>query len=212
MTQLLSINTVQFSKKTRFNTTINTALLFNVVMGFAIFLMVTGCEQEVDPVRQFVTPKGSHYSLPRVSQVLQNQRLSFDARFNSTAKYNLGDPALQSSKNKLMGFCDCNSLPHENSARFTWQWFNDRLEIYAYCYVNGDRNEEFIGVVDIDEYNHYELELTSDSYIFRLNNLPAVIMKRGSTCNTGAYFKLWPYFGGQIPAPHDVAIDIRTNF
>jgi hypothetical protein len=142
---------------------------------------------------------------------MQSQKLVFEARFNESAIYNFNDPAIQSDKNKLMGFCDCNSLPHENSARFAWQWYNNRLEIYAYCYVNGNRQEQFIGVVQLHHYNHFELEVGKE-YIFRLNNEAPVTVRRGNTCKTGAYFKLWPYFGGHVAAPHDVTIDIKPIY
>jgi RimJ/RimL family protein N-acetyltransferase len=121
----------------------------------------------------------------------------------------LGDPALQSHKNKLLGFSERNSLHHENSARFAWQWDNDRLEIFAYCYADGVREEQFVGVVNLNEYNRYEIEVGIGQYIFRLNSNEPVYMKRGGTCTMGLYYKLWPYFGGSVPAPHTVHIVVK---
>jgi hypothetical protein len=170
------------------------------------------CEPEYIPVKTFVIRKGNHHSTPRVSESLQSDKLSFEARFDESAIYDLGDTAIQSNKNKLLGFSDCNSLHHQNSARFAWQWFNDKLEIYAYCYVNGDRREKFVGVVETNEYNRYEIQLKDDEYIFRLNNLEPVRIERGNVCDYGLYYKLWPYFGGSLPAPHDVEIEIKTLY
>ena len=68
------------------------------------------------------------------------------------------------------------------------------------------------GVVDINTYSHFELELPADQYLFRLNDQPTVTMKRGGTCGVGSYSKLWPYFGGHVPAPHDVTIDIKSIY
>ncbi|HCW08248.1 MAG TPA: hypothetical protein DGG95_12880 [Cytophagales bacterium] len=182
------------------------------IAAIAIAFILLGCEPAVDPTRQFLVRKGEHYASPKVSESLQSNTLAFDARFNESAIYNLGDNSLQSDKNKLMGFCDCNSMVHENSARFAWQWFNNQLEIYAYCYVNGTRMEQFVGVVQLNEYNHYQIERNNDAYVFTLNNEPSVAIKRGGTCNAGLYYKLWPYFGGHIAAPHDVIIDIKTIY
>jgi hypothetical protein len=190
----------------------NALMSTNIVMWLAILVLASSCEPAVEPTRRFITYKGDHYSWPKLLESLQSQKLVFDARFNETAKYDFGALAVQSDKNKLMGFCDCNSLPHENSARFAWQWFNNQLEIYAYCYVKGERQEKYVGVVDINTYNHFEVEFTSDQYIFRLNAQPAVTMKRGSACSVGSYSKLWPYFGGHVAAPHDVIIDIRSIY
>jgi hypothetical protein len=144
-----------------------------------VFSLAQGCEPEVEPIKAFVTRKGDHYAYPRIVESLQNRTLAFDAMFNETAVYNFGDAALQSNKNKLLGFSDCNSLHHENSARFAWQWFNERLEIYAYCYANGERIEKFVGVVDLNEYNHYRIEIKEDQYAFILNNETPVYIERG---------------------------------
>lgn len=174
-------------------------------------LLTLGCEPDVDTVRTFVTQKGEHYANPRIIKTMQSQTMTFDAMFNETATYDFGDPALQTNKNKLLGFSDCNSLHHENSARFAWQWFNDRVEIYAYCYANGERIEKFVGAVELDEFNRYRIEIRENHYVFTLNNEAPVYIKRGNTCKRGVYYMLWPYFGGHIPAPHDVQIFIREH-
>jgi len=170
------------------------------------------CEPAVEPNRRFTIYGGQHYSVPWLTESLQSEKLVFKARFNKSAIYHFADPSTQSNRNKLMGFCDCNSLVHENSARFAWVWLNDRLEIYAYCYVNGGRHDQFVGVADIDKYNRYEIALTEDQYIFRLDDNPPVYVKRGNNCSIGVYLKLWPYFGGPDAAPHDVTIDIKTVY
>lgn len=202
-----------YSEKIRHQKVIRTFLILaNLIMWVIGFLFLTGCEPAVDPSRSFLIRQGDHYASPKLSESLQSQKLVFEAKFNESAIYDFGDLAAQSNKNKLMGFCDSNSLPHENSARFAWQWFNNRLEIYGYCYVNSNRQEQFIGVVPLNQYNHFELEPRGDQYIFRLNNAEPIAMNRGQVNHTGFYFKLWPYFGGDRPAPHDVAIAIKTIY
>jgi len=184
----------------------------NVTAVLAVALLHTSCEEEADMFQLFITKKGEHYSTPRMAQSLQTSKLSFDAIFDCTAIYQFDDMEGYDSKNKLLGFSDCNSLHHENSARFVWQWFNNQLEIHAYCYVDGNRVEEFIGVVHIDQMNHYELSIQGEHYVFRLNNQNPVIIKRGTTCNRGLYYMLWPYFGGSLPAPHDISIRLRIGY
>ena len=190
----------------------NALLIANALLSLTGLFLLFSCEPAVDPTRQFMIRKGGHYASPTLSETMQSEKLVFEARFNESAIYDFNDLSIQSDKNKLMGFCDCNSLPHENSARFAWQWFNNRLEIFAYCYMNGNRQEQFIGAVQLNQFNHFELEPNGNEYIFRLNNQPPVAMQRGSSCNTGIYFKLWPYFGGHVAAPHDVVIDIKSTY
>jgi hypothetical protein len=188
-----------------------TGRLKNVVMFIAACTLFMSCEEEADLSRDFIIPEGEHYASPRIVQSLQSNTLSFSAKFNETAMYHFDDAGLQDSKNKLLGFSDCNSLHHDNSARFAWQWYNDQLEIYAYCYVNGERAEKFIGVVKLHEINRYELKVTGENYVFQLNNQEAITIKRGNVCDKGIYYMLWPYFGGTIPAPHDVHISLKID-
>lgn len=184
-------------------------------MRHFIFLLITivvvSCE-EACLEQTFLIKKGQHYATHKGVEALQSNVLEFYATFNPTAVYDLGDNALQSNKNKLMGFSDCNSLHHENSARFAWQWYGGQLEIYAYCYVNGARVEQYIGTIGIDEKNKYTIRRTEYHYEFTLNDGNIVRIERGDTCDKGMYYMLWPYFGGSIPAPHDITILIERIY
>ena len=107
-----------------------------VLLGL-IFLL--SCSEQIDvPFRTFKIPEGKHYST-RAIESLQSTSLAFQVLFDSSAVYQTIDPIQQFSTNKLLGFADCNSLHHENSARFGWQWVNNELQILAYNYVNGER-------------------------------------------------------------------------
>ncbi len=172
---------------------------------------IASCEEKADLARVFTIPAGEHYSTPRIVETLQSTRLEFDAMFDKSAIYIHEQSGFQDSKNKLLGFSDCNSLHHQNSARFVWQWFNDRIEIFAYCYVDGVRTEAFVGVAEIDRFQRYAIAIEPDSYRFSFEGHPPVRISRGATCDTGVYYKLWPYFGGSVPAPHTVRIQIRER-
>ncbi len=178
----------------------------------SLSILFINCEDEPDLMRQFVIPKGEHYAVPRVVETLQSNRLVFTAKFDASCQYAFAETSFQDSKNKLLGFSDCNSMHHENSARFAWQWLHDRLEIFAYCYVNGERVEQFITVVELEQENQYQIELQDDAYVFSVNNQEPVRIERISTCNAGIYYTLWPYFGGTLPAPHDVHLSIRMKY
>jgi hypothetical protein len=182
------------------------------LVSFLVAMVATtlmNCEEEADFYRHFIMRKGEHYATPRLVETLQSNRLAFMAKFGPSCQYYFDEQGFQDSKNKLLGFSDCNSLHHENSARFGWQWLHDRLEIFAYCYVNGQRVEAFVGVVELEKENRYELRIEGGEYVFQLNDLEPVRIQRGSACNTGVYYMLWPYFGGTLPAPHDVHLSIK---
>ena len=194
-----------------FNRMNSISYIKNLFAFIIVIFVFASCEEEADLSRNFVVSEGEHYSSPRLVQSLQSNTLNFTATFNQTAIYQFEDAGFQDSKNKLLGFSDCNSLHHENSARFAWQWYNEQLEIYAYCYVNGVREEKFLGTVELYKKNKYQLKVIGSNYIFQLNNQEPVYMKRGNTCDKGIYYMLWPYFGGTIPAPHDVHISLEIE-
>lgn len=184
-----------------------------LIITGTLSISLTGCEPAPEDlfVHHFLIRNGEHYSTPRLAGMLQSDRLVFRAKFDESAMYKFGDAGFQSSKNKLLGFSDCNLLHHQNSARFAWQWFHDRLEIYAYCYVNGARVEEFIGTANLNEENLYEIALTGNEYIFYFDGQRITSIKRGKVCDKGMYYMLYPYFGGTIPAPHNVRIDLSIK-
>lgn len=179
-----------------------------LALGLVLF---ASCEDKADLTRVFTIAAGEHYATPRIIETLQGPRLEFDAMFDESAIYTHSESGFQDSKNKLLGFSDCNSFHHENSARFVWQWLNDRIEIYAYCYVNGVRREEYLGIAEIGMYHKYMITIEPESYRFSFGDHPPVKIERGTTCETGLYYKLWPYFGGSVPAPHTVRIRIREK-
>jgi hypothetical protein len=186
---------------------------FIILLGLMVFtISLFSCEPEAELIRYFTIQRGEHYASPRIVETQQSNTLRFEARFDQSAVYRFDDESMQSNKNKLLGFADCNSLHHENSARFAWQWFNNQLEIYAYCYVNGSREEKYMGVVSLNEFNLFEIKLTNDSYIFKLNDENPISISRGNTCDKGVYYKLWPYFGGSLPAPHDIRVAIKNLY
>ncbi|MEQ8473529.1 MAG: hypothetical protein RIC35_20195 [Marinoscillum sp.] len=177
-----------------------------------ISLSLFGCEPEYsEPYTSFLLPEGSHGQSLR-AETLQSTKCYFKAIFDESAIYQTEDPVNQYDINKLMGFSDCNSVHHVNSARFGWRWLDDLLEIHAYVYVNGERFSELVGVVPLNEPSSYEIAITKETYRFKLNELDEVVMPRGSTCDQGAYYMLWPYFGGDETAPHDIKIKIQRDW
>lgn len=165
-------------------------------------------EQDLD-TRNFLIKKGQHYASPRLTEAFSKKSLKFRATFDASARYTLEDPSMQANKNKLMGFSDCSGLHHDNSARFAWQWFNDNLEIYAYCYIDSIRVEKYLGTVEIDEENLYEIAIGKGFYTFFMNGQPKLSTDRSTDCSNGVNYMLYPYFGGSVPAPHDIWVKIE---
>jgi hypothetical protein len=129
--------------------------------------------------------------------------------FDKSCKYKI-DLADQFDINKL---CGIGFLPfhHGNSARFGWlnpqdPLYKDKIVLYAYCYVNGERKYEKISVIDCGVDTLVELYLEKDKYVFIVGDktveIPKIIDKTFG-------YKLNPYFGGNQVAPHTMKIKLK---
>jgi hypothetical protein len=153
------------------------------------------------------TIKSGQHSTNSNPKVVNSDELRFQVKFDHTAIYTTKDPSNQADINKLYGFSDCGTQHQQNSARFGWRWYNDQLEILAYCYSNGKREYKYLTSVDLDKVYDYRITAKDNEYIFSVNGVMES-MARGCT-NGGSKYRLYPYFGGDEVAPHDVLIKIR---
>ncbi|MGC1242802.1 MAG: hypothetical protein WA874_14520 [Chryseosolibacter sp.] len=155
----------------------------------------------------YTIPAGSHYSTESSYQPLNVSSIKFKARFDSSAIYQTSDLRNQGDINKLYGMSDCGSTHQNNSARFGWRWFENSLQVWAYAYVNGDRKMTFIRNVALDSTATYELQFTNSTYTFRVDEVVVSLPRHCAGQAKG--YKLYPYFGGDEPAPHAIRIDIE---
>jgi hypothetical protein len=110
--------------------------------------------------------------------------------------------------NKLMGFVDCNSSVHVQSARIGWRYNGNKIELWTYIYFDAKRITNRIAEVDLNEWFDCEIGFTKQTYFFSVNGVDA-FEPRSNICTSGFYFILQPYFGGNDPAPQDVNVFVR---
>ena len=178
-----------------------------------MIFLIFSCEQyeDVAGYREYEIKKDSHYSNGPGYSELGNSYLSYDIIFDESAKYNLNGPD-QADINKLFGFSDCGHH-HENSARFGWRWYNNQLEILSYCYINGIRTHNYLASVELNKSYRYVIELDNGAYRFRIiDKINHFEVTRGEDCKQGLYYLLYPYFGGNQEAPHDISIFMRRIY
>jgi hypothetical protein len=132
-------------------------------------------------------------------------QLTFKVKFDSSSIYKTLDKNNQTDINKLFGFSDNNAAHHEFSARFGWRWSNDALRIFGYVYNNSVMSFKEIGTVKIGDENVCSIKISGTKYIFTLNDRQ-IEMPRASVTPLAEGYKLWPYFGGNEMAPHDISI------
>ncbi|GAB3814039.1 hypothetical protein [Pontibacter rugosus] len=155
----------------------------------------------------YTISKGSHYSDNNGYKKLSTSSLKFEATFDSTAVYKTIAANNQGDINKLYGLSDCNTSHHTNSARFGWRWYNNRLEILAYTYLNKKWQYKLLDAVPIGKPAVCEIKMEDSQYRFIMNG-KEVVMPRACS-GAGAGYQLYPYFGGDEVAPHAITIKIK---
>ena len=162
----------------------------------------------------FKIKKNRHYSNRFLYKLFNlfnfDKRIKFKVMFDESSFYDLGDKD-QADINKLFGFSD--GFHHKNSVRFGWNSVSkDSVAIYSYCYINGVRKTHFITTVNINQEYKMSIKETDKFYLFTIidpeYNIVQDMVEKGNT-NNGFSYNLWPYFGGNKKAPHDIKISLN---
>lgn len=184
--------------------------------GFILFLLIclTSCEwlgnspSFGDDFVTYTIRAGNNEVEHNTNSLFTSSSIRFQAIFDSSAIYTTEASENQGDINKLIGFSDCSSHHQTNSARFGWNWYENALHIYAYNYVNGDRQAKDLGTINLGSTNSFRLATAGNTYVFTLNGKEET-MPRHCDGGVGISYKLLPYFGGNEFAPHDIRIKIR---
>ncbi|GAB3890629.1 hypothetical protein GCM10028803_01620 [Larkinella knui] len=166
-------------------------------------------EDPTAPVTTLYTIKaGNNYADHNDLSFTAKTTLSFRVTFDSSAVYTNKTTENQYDINKLYGFSDCGSQHNTASARFGWNWRDKALRIYAYCYRNGERISEELGTVELNKPTDYQLSIVGGNYIFTFKGKETTIARGCTTVQSNQRYRLYPYFGGDEVAPHDITISI----
>lgn len=199
---------------------IYTVKLFPYLLYFSL-LFFFGCKKENGLISQRQSPKetstefveytinkGQQYCNQTTFLPIKYSELKFKVKFDSTAIYTSVRQENQSDISKLYGFSDNDSAHHEFSARFGWRWSNNALWLFGYTYNKGIRAFKALGTVNIGTENYCSIKVDSSSYLFTLNDVSDTMVRKSITSQAVGY-KLYPYFGGDELAPHDINIWIK---
>ena len=158
--------------------------------------------------KEYFIAKGNHYSDQSGQVTLNSPRIKCQIIFDSSAIYQNSDVNNQLDVNKLIGFSDCGAGHQENSARLGWNWNGEKVVIYAYAYSGLQRIIYPIDSVKIGQIFSCSVEAIEGFYHFSVEGSKYSI-PRYCSGYSGASYKLFPYFGGDEAAPHDIRILIR---
>jgi hypothetical protein len=185
-------------------------------------LLLTGCSKSIDaPIEKgtpvspattgftrYTIPKGKHYSDLSTYKPVETSEMKFIVRFDSSAIYSTESPGNQYDINKLYGFSDNNMDHHQYSARIGWRWSDGALRLFAYIYNAGAVQSAEISTVPIGTDIDCSIRATSTEYIFTVNGITEKLPRLSTTPKAKGY-QLYPYFGGDEVAPHEIKIWVR---
>lgn len=189
----------------------------------ALLLIFTSCNKTVDNLIQkkltsapqtsgfttYTIRQGEHYADYNTFTPIETAALEFVAKFDSSAIYSSKEAVNQYDINKLYGFSDNNAHHHQYSARFGWSWTQNKLHLYAYVYNEGAVVKEDLDIVPIGSEISCSIRVQNEKYIFTVNN-KSIAVSRKSTTEKAKGYLLYPYFGGDETAPHNVTIQIKN--
>lgn len=200
---------------------------FRILCCVAMLLCV-GCNKAVDnflekailpstisntPVSdfiQYIIPQNQHSSDKSKLKLLDINELHFVVKFDSSAIYYTKDRVNQYDINKLYGFSDNNTEHHQYSARFGWRWSDGALRLFAYVYNEGKVTSKELGVAAIGAEIACNIKVEGSQYIFTVNDKSETMSRLSKTTSAKGYL-LYPYFGGDETAPHEVRIWIKND-
>jgi hypothetical protein len=157
---------------------------------------------------KYTIPAGKQYCDQNNFLPVKFQQLTFIVKFDSSAIYKTRKAENQDDINKLFGFSDNNATHQQFSGRFGWRWSDDALRLFAYNYNNGNRSFKELATIEIGRQYTCSITVAGSEYIFAVNGVETK-MPRQSTTTLAEGYQLYPYFGGDETAPHDIFIWIE---
>ncbi len=165
---------------------------------------------------KYTIQQGAHECDQRSLKSVSGTSMNFIAKFDSTAIYPavITDYNHAYDVNKLYGFSEGFNNQY-NSARIGWRWLNDELQLFAYVYVNGtllrdpvSYDPPFIKSIAIGAEVNCSIAISGSNYIFTVDGV-VVKTVRGTTASKYSGYQQYPYFGGNLTAPHLINIYIK---
>ena len=163
-------------------------------------------------MKPYIIKQGRHYAsgwLGRLLNIHCNlESIYIDGKFDESCWYEPRNNDDKTDLNKLFGL-GFGLSHHKNSVRFGWRPnFREKgkIDIYAYVYdkSSDEHISKYINSVLCDDQFLLIIKLRCDDYLLTVNNKSVEIYNCEQDPCWGFY--LYPYFGGNNTAPHDMTI------
>jgi hypothetical protein len=192
-----------------------------IILSMAAAFLFASCSKMADAIidkgssgtvpgqfTKYTIRQGNQYCDGNSFKPVETGEMKFVVRFDSSAIYQTRSAENQYDINKLYGFSDNNTDHHQYSARFGWRWSGNALRLFAYVYNEGAVSSTELSKIAIGEEVNCSIKVAANSYLFTVNGATAQLPRMAAT-EKGKGYQLYPYFGGNEAAPHDISIWIK---
>jgi hypothetical protein len=178
-----------------------------------ILLLCISCTKEVDDMgfRVYTILKGEHSSGSFINHPT-NSKIVFKFLLDESAMYESIVPENQYDVNKIYGISDFGKIHQKYSIRLGWRYVDGEIELCWLRHDNGEHSSGKIKNIEIDKIYSATINITTFYYQVIVDNDTTLVRRRpkGNWGLVRRYY-LYPYFGGNEFAPHDIEIRIKND-
>lgn len=178
-----------------------------------IALLLISCSKEVDDLgfRTYTIPEGKHSSGTFFNHP-DNSRIIFDFMLDESAIYQTEVPENQDDVNKIYGMSDFGKIHQKYSIRLGWRYINGEIELCWLRHEEGRHSSATIRTIETDEIYNAVINITTFYYQIVVDGDTTLVRRRPEGYwGTVRRYYLYPYFGGNEYAPHDITIKIKDS-
>lgn len=152
---------------------------------------------------KYIIPKGWHFSLPWIPRPSYNEiSYKWEVVFDENCKYNIGKDQLD--WNKLVGITT-HLNPRKHSIRIAWRYGGKNIiELAAYHEEDYKFTYLRLGQVKLGEKAVVELFFSMNFVRVTINGKPMTYFFKKRKW----VWRLNPYFGGNVAAPHTMSLKL----
>ena len=176
-------------------------------------LLLVSCSKEVDDLgfRIYTIPAGKHSSGTFLNHP-DNSRISFQFMLDESAYYESEIPENQHDVNKIYGMSDFGLRHQKYSIRLGWRYINNELQLCWLRHEQGKHSSATIRIIEPDVIYNATIDIKTFFYIIVVDGDTTMVRRRpeGNWGLIRRYY-LYPYFGGNEYAPHDITIKIKER-
>lgn len=179
--------------------------MVRTVLHFLRVLLTLSFQDYAGRVKTYKFKPGDFYSRGRRTVDKIGHSVRFAVILETACYYS--NPPYNTQINKFYGASESID-PHKNSMRLGWQpgKKENQIELYAYYYINGQRNWEYITSVHVLDDITCTIERLGIFWHITVGKTTKVVYV-GHDYHKNL-IRLYPYFGGRVPAPHAMGVKI----